>query len=127
MLIREVQPENVAALPSKSVSNLSNDFGILILLSDVQPLNASQPIVITELGIIMERIPIPLNAPPPILTKELGKIREVMLEQPEKADIPILVSELGSETEVVLEHPTNPKSPIWVTLVPIIIFLNFEP
>ena len=53
MLSKEVQPENVAALPSKSVSNLSNDFGILILLSDVQPLNAPQPIVITELGIIM--------------------------------------------------------------------------
>lgn len=66
----------------------------------VQPLNANEPILVTDSGIIMDVKPEPEKVLLSIVSIELGKVIEVRLVQPLNADEPILVTELGIITDV---------------------------
>lgn len=81
----------------------------------MQPLNADEPILVTDSGIIMDVKPDSRKVPPSIVSIELGKVIEVRLEQPVNADEPILVTELGIITDVSSSQPRNADEPILVT------------
>ena len=53
------------------------------------------------------RLEQPLKAYLPILVTELGIVIDVMPEQPEKAELPILVTELGIVIDVMPEQFLN--------------------
>ena len=63
--------------------------------------NAPPPMLVTELGMVMEvREEQYSNAPPPMLVTELGRVMEVREEQSSNALSPMLVTELPRVTEV---------------------------
>ena len=77
----------------------------MMLSKLLQPVNASSPIEVTELGITTEvKLLQPVNAYLPIEVTELGISTDVKLLQPEKAETPIEVTELGISTDVKLLH-----------------------
>lgn len=80
-----------------------------------QPVNADEPILVTDSGIIMDVKPEPEKVDSSIVSIELGKVIEVRLEQPVNADEPILVTELGIITDVSSSQPLNADEPILVT------------
>ena len=61
---------------------------------------APLPILVTELGILIEVNPVLKNAPPPILVTELGIVMEVNLPEPANVCSLILVTESGILIEV---------------------------
>ena len=66
----------------------------------LQSLNASCPMDFRELPIVIDSIPLPLNASFPIIVTELGMVTDVRLLQPENTLSPMLVTEFGIVTEV---------------------------
>jgi len=62
--------------------------------------NALTPILVTELGMMIEINPDPLNAPEPILIRDVESVTSVNAEHEVNASAPILSTELGSVIEV---------------------------
>ena len=76
-------------------------------VSDVQPSNAWLPILIIELGMVMEVMAEQArNASSPILVTELGMVMEVKLEQSENA-IETLGGKLTEVKDYVLTNGDN--------------------
>ena len=75
----------------------------------VQPMKASQPISVTELGMVTEVKPVQPLKPLRNVT-ELGMVTEVRPLQPMKASLPISVTELGMVTEVRPVQPLKAQS-----------------
>jgi len=75
----------------------------IISFKPVQPKKADSPIVITELGIVMEVSPVqPEKARQPMDVTELGIVMEVSAVQRKKADSSIVVTDLGITNVVPL-------------------------
>lgn len=72
----------------------------------MQPENALLPMLITELGIVMEvRLEQFLKDESLMRVTDLGIVIEVIFVQPSKALFPMTVTELGMAIDVKLEHP----------------------
>ena len=80
------------------------ELGIVIFARLEQFENASLPMLVTELGIVIFVNPEDLNALFPILVTELGMVTSVNLEHPKKVLSPMLVTEFESEISVNLEQ-----------------------
>lgn len=93
-----------------------------------QPSNALLPMLVTELGMVMEvRLEQFRNAESPIHVTELGIFMEFRSEHSINAHVPILVTEAEKETEVRFEQPTKSLSLISVNRDPIVTFTKFFP
>ena len=94
---------------------LVTELGIVIDGRLVHPLNALSLIVVTELGIVIDiKLEQLINALEPILVTEFGIIIDGKLEHPLNALEPILVSEFGIVIDIKLEQPLNALEPILV-------------
>ena len=81
-----------------------------------QPKKALSPMLVTELGIVMEVRPVhPAKELLPMLVTELGMVMEVRLVQLQKAQLPMLVTELGMDMEVSPLQKEKASLPMLVT------------
>ena len=97
-----------------------------MVLSALQPEKAPPPMLVTELGILMEVKELqPWKAWLPMLVTELGMLMEVKALQPEKASSLMLVTEFGILMEVkelqlaylqpiITQYFIDNKSEIWL-------------
>ena len=100
----------------------------MILLIALQPKNAESPIIVTELGIVIDVKPLQfLNAALPIEVTELGIVIDVKPLQPENAKEPIFVTELLMVTDFKLLKPSNANLLISVIPPGILRFVISEP